>query len=723
MRLIFLGIVSFMAMILPFSDVILGGDALLFRDHSIFFYPAKLLWLNSVLESGRIPLWNYAWGGGLPYYADISLGALWPLNLVLLLGGKEQFVKTYGWFIASHFALLQISAYYFFTKLGAKLYWSILFSLLLAWSGPALGFHSNIQMVGAMSGLCLAGGAWIDNLNAPKPFKLFLASLGLALPVYSGEPQFAYIGGILLLIQAASLKNQKLFISGVLTVFLSLLAAAPILLPASIFALNSWRGIRGSNLENQLSWSLQPIRLLEFVVPPSFPSNRDIADGPGGANLPFALSLYLGVFCFIGVVGSLIQSLKQTREEKFLGIGILFFILLTMGDQSPIPFYSWMSKIFPLWSTFRYPERLSCFLAIAMGLASFRFWDKFISSNFTWSSLFLIASSSTIAIVSIYLFDGSYAASCLHSGSFIVLLLLALAAYKKKLVQKNTALALIAAIAAIDLGVAGKGIILSSPASIASPMNYEILKELQDQFEADRGFHEQGGARRYITQELIANLPDYNRAANLDPMSRLAFVAWENLHPNVDTYFGLDGAYDYHTLFPREKKKLFLALAGKRAELERYMGVRYLGVREGNAGRLKLSINKDALPYVYLARPDNLENPAVEENNSLRILSKNDHSLRVEVSPNNSGRDLALVWNENFYPSWKAYLLVAETLKPLPIQATHWYAQAVLFNQEKNSQQKYIIEFRFEDQWILLGKILAILWGLLAIKFSVWRRT
>jgi hypothetical protein len=79
--LVILGL--FVLTLLYFHDVLTGKVLLVERDLATFFYPYRFLWVETVRQ-GHFPFWNPYLKCGVPLFATIQPGVLYPLSLPYL---------------------------------------------------------------------------------------------------------------------------------------------------------------------------------------------------------------------------------------------------------------------------------------------------------------------------------------------------------------------------------------------------------------------------------------------------------------------------------------------------------------------------------------------------------------------------------------------------------------------------------------------------------------
>lgn len=87
-----------------FGELYLGDGTFYGRDYTWSFVPQKA-YVARALQQGRIPLWSPELYTGHPLLADLSTGALYPLNVILLLPlslrGRIDLFFAFHYFLAA----------------------------------------------------------------------------------------------------------------------------------------------------------------------------------------------------------------------------------------------------------------------------------------------------------------------------------------------------------------------------------------------------------------------------------------------------------------------------------------------------------------------------------------------------------------------------------------------------------------------------------------------
>ena len=101
--------------LLYFHDVLTGKVLLVERDLTTFFYPFRFAWVETVRQ-GHFPFWNPYIKCGVPLFATIQPGVLYPLSLLYFLLPLDL---AFNWTIILHFFLAAAFTYALMHELGA----------------------------------------------------------------------------------------------------------------------------------------------------------------------------------------------------------------------------------------------------------------------------------------------------------------------------------------------------------------------------------------------------------------------------------------------------------------------------------------------------------------------------------------------------------------------------------------------------------------------------
>lgn len=340
------------------------GLALIKRDAFRFHLPIKQ-YLVEQLSAGELPQWFPYEALGRPFIGTTATGVFHPFTALYFLLPVPDAYR------ASTLLSCLLAAAGAFT-LGRMLNFShagaLVAGLAFALSGYVVSMTDNIVYLYSVCALPLfcagiekalvAGRAW-----AVAPAVVW-ATVFLIGDVQTGY-YYLFIALLWALTRAPRSRRDaclRLFLVG----GLAFLLACVQLGPAAVVFVNSTRTQPAQFHEQALYWSVHPLRLATVLASPVgenadqvdvgrvFFGNRPM-DGRGG---PWTASLYLG----IPIAGLAFLGAWHRRDLLVLALLGGLALLLALGRYGGL--YEIFYHAVPLWSAFRYPEKL-------MGVVSF----------------------------------------------------------------------------------------------------------------------------------------------------------------------------------------------------------------------------------------------------------------------------------------------------------------------------------------------------------------
>ncbi len=752
----FLVFLTILAAVLPMWEPLFSpGRALLFRDLSLTFLPAKAIWRDAIWQDGAIPFWNHFSLAGVPYWADLNLSPLHPLNFIFLLFPREYLPVALAWFISCHYGLLFLGGIFLLRTIRIPWPLAIPLGFSFAWNGFALSSYNLLNILGAQVATLFFLGFWWRHLQTRRSSDLVFASFFLALPIITGDPQYSYLLSILAFL--ILVLNQRHFHSFIYLGGLSLLAASAQLLPSIGFTLSSERGFSKISPEVLEIWSLHPWRFLDFFFPaflgPMIPwqdfTAKNLLNPPD--SFPFVYTYYAGAASLFALCLAVYLCVRRRNKNIFALIsGIILFGFLSMGKFSPVPLNLWFSDLVPIWAAFRFPERLGFWITLAI-----LFLQALVFRRLTLfcrlpmanrKNVFLLTLIPTLILglfCLLFYRQGSFPSTAfLHSLIFVLVISSIFALYFRRAINKNIFYILLGFFLVADHALNIPRVIKTDSLEV---LNLESListkKILNDIFSRQKDI-QAGGAER------VFSIGSYGGGLK---------EQWALLHGSTSAYFGIDSLNSSLTLAPKHTSEIFHALreAGNHKRLKAF-GVRYLLQQNPDRSISAISLT-DSLPAVFLRKDAELfnhesqalsrllepsfdlennlileqratkpaiPNPSVSEA-KIKILRRTGRSLEVELNGLNQGA--FLVWNSNFHESWKAYGISDDEKNQLPVLRANTWAMAVEIPPLPTGKN-FILKFSYEDPAIYLGILLSFVWliislGLLAREYSLNKRS
>ncbi len=371
---------KFLASIIPVALNLLvflpvySGTAIFFERDAFANYPAVRFAMAMRFWSGELPLWTDQILGGLPLWADPGASVLFPGQFVFyLLAPWVSAFHLYGIVVGLHFLLAQSGFARLLRELGTGSVLAAAGSVLIAYSPAALSLHWGLQFLYGFSVMGFALTALIRLIRSPGLRRMLELAFLVALLVFSGDLQAAYLFGLLAL--AVTLLMAKDRRRSLVSIGAALAAggifSAAVILPGFEYSRETAR--EQQNLAGiSLRWSWHPARLLEFISPGMFdpPREADVDLSPVGIGPTGEGSVYFNrgqPFLLAGILFPLgFVFVRRDRRMMLLGCLIVISGWLALGRHGGL--YEWLGWVLPGWKQFRFPERILFYGILAANL-------------------------------------------------------------------------------------------------------------------------------------------------------------------------------------------------------------------------------------------------------------------------------------------------------------------------------------------------------------------
>ncbi len=353
---------------LVYAAPIFFNEVFFRRDISRYIHPI-LAQLRARIAAGELPLWNRGEFGGMPLLGDVTNSALYPPQLALLWMSPHRAITT---LIVGHHLLAAVGMLLLLRRLGTAAPAAVAAGLCFSLSGYAVAMdNSMIYLVG----MCWA--PWVlwalDRLlERPSAGRTAVLASIFAFLFTSGELQLTYLSVLLscayLLVSTRPLRSGAawLALAGSCALGLSAVQLLPL---GSVIMASSRAG--GLELAHAQVWALHPARLLELVVAHPFGVLSEqsfwghaLVNNPRHST-PWSNGLYVGA-----ALPLLALLSPRDRTSYFLWALAGLSLLLAMGPHTPLD--GWLRAVVPLWSAFRYPEKLMSVATLSLCLAAGR---------------------------------------------------------------------------------------------------------------------------------------------------------------------------------------------------------------------------------------------------------------------------------------------------------------------------------------------------------------
>lgn len=683
----------------PMLPLIFNSDsALLQGDFVSKMVPSKLVWLNSMIESGRPPFWNQYIFAGTPYWSDIGGGVLYPFNLILLFFSKESIFNGIAWYVLLHFPFTFLGMWLCLRDLNISPTNRAGFSLAYCLSGivfSSISYRTQIPGFMMMPFMVYFTRTWLRKDHSPWSWHALGLAIVLALGVYGSAVEFttmaAFLISIAVLFRGSKLQIIQLCFLGLL----ALLYCAPQLLPGAELLLNSKRadGINDATLYS--GYAFHPVRWAELFYP--FPFGTVFPNfqywGPAASTgvQPLYLSVYLGSTVVLGFMGYILRF----RSKPFVKYLFLFALLLmSMSYYLPVNLFAIVREFVPIMKPIRYSEKVLVPITFCLVLFSAIGWQSIFirDSNQKKKTLLLCVLFTLLIALAARVFievDGrriDFVLLLQSSLLVIAQLLLFLFLLPRIPVLWRWRGVFLLLIVAMDLGVHARNLIWPQPLnSLSQPLAKVIQNDIQGEgAQSIQG----GGAYRYTSIFLKkVNTKDIQRTSIAE--NTVLYTVEQQvsrISPSIGVFFNLHDISGAGAMTMGPRLNFFHKLAEFDPNLAvDFLSVRYIGNDIEASTRYRAAVNQDALPYLFVpkrvryvssreevleqvqAEPELIQTTAWIEaeghqggkNGRLIIESftrVDDGEIRIRVRSNGISEPTYLQVQESFTRHWQAYV-------------------------------------------------------------------
>lgn len=397
-----------------FHRAVLSSEIFIARDLHRGHYPLKRYFAQRVLQ-GEFPLWYPFDGLGQPFVGMVTSAPFHPMNVLYLLFPLGVALKLH---VLAAFPLALVGTALAARRFGVSWGSALLAAVVYACSGYLVSITSNLQYLWAAATLPLALWSIDRFLEKPSRVGLLVASGLLALLLFAGDPECFFVACLLVPV-LTWIRHRPGDFASEWKRAAGLVAAGGLLASVQILpALDALTRGRPSveTLDKAQAWSLHPIRLLEFAVGPLFRGgiNDPITSAVSHRLLQTDRSVLWVDSVFVGaapvvLAGVALALCWRSRAARILAAATALLGLLALGKFAWL--YGAFFKAVPLWSSFRYPEKLLPFVVLALAMAAAVGIEHTLGSVRTrhWAALALaLVAASLGALWSLEAFAGAY---------------------------------------------------------------------------------------------------------------------------------------------------------------------------------------------------------------------------------------------------------------------------------------------------------------------------
>ncbi len=361
-----------------FFEVFFHFQVFYFGDNFYLNAPMKVILVNAI-QHGRLPLWNPYIFLGQPYFADMNLGTLYPLNFLYFIFDVWKALTLQA---VLDIFLICIGTFLLLRQMKLSYLASLFGAIIVGFSGEVFGFSNNITILNVIvyiPFLFLFARLFIER---KKWLYLHILIFFQALQIVSGHPQITYysilfVSLYLFFLLEYSFKKKILVVGYYLLSPLFLSAIQ--LIPAIEMTRLSTRAV--VSYQYATSGSLGIFDFVTFLFPTFY---GNLVDGTWWGKQEMLVG-YIGIIPLLLLFLSI--QLKKTKEIKLFLSMIGFCLLVALGNHTPIfHLFYWL---IPGWKFFRDPERILIFYSFFGAIVSAYGFEILKKKKFTFKSIWL----------------------------------------------------------------------------------------------------------------------------------------------------------------------------------------------------------------------------------------------------------------------------------------------------------------------------------------------
>jgi len=334
------------------------------RDAFLFYLPIKQYMIER-LAAGALPQWFPYEALGRPFIGVTVTGVFHPFTLLYFLFPVHD---AYRASTLLSCLLAALGAFALGRMLALSRTGALVASLSFTLSGYLVSALVNIVFLYSLCVLPLFIAAVEKTLRDGRAWAVAPAVIW-ATVFLNGDVQTGYYYGFMALLWTAARAEGSYREAGLRLVLIGGLAAllAGIqLAPAWVVFTGSSRAQPAQFHEQAVQWSTHPFRLFTIVVSPIIEKADPAVLARVFLGSPkwglWADSLYLGV----PVMGLAFLGAWQRRDLRVLALLACFALFLSLGRYGGL--YDFFYPVVPLWSAFRFPEKLMGIFSFAMAM-------------------------------------------------------------------------------------------------------------------------------------------------------------------------------------------------------------------------------------------------------------------------------------------------------------------------------------------------------------------
>ncbi|MBI4066257.1 YfhO family protein, partial [Candidatus Gottesmanbacteria bacterium] len=303
---------------------IVGGEVWYCCDNLLVNIPAKVFFSQELIQ-GRFPLWNPYIFSGTPFFADINLAVLHPLNLLYLalLPFRALTLSILVLFLVGSIGMYVLSK-----AIRLSSFASVTGAIVFGFSGTLIVYANNISILQVVVLVPWVIAMWIGYWAVPSGKRLAAFVLVASLQVLSGHPQFTYYTWLILIAYTAfqpslpwSVRLRHLIKAVLLVLLVSSVQAVPFV----EFAFSSTRV--GRDFAYATIDSIHPLSLIRLILPGIVGDlSRGTAWIQGGS-----------IHGYVGILPLLLFPVAwRTPHGRFFAVIAVISLIMAMGKYTPV---------------------------------------------------------------------------------------------------------------------------------------------------------------------------------------------------------------------------------------------------------------------------------------------------------------------------------------------------------------------------------------------------
>lgn len=325
----------------------------------------------------NFPFWNPHQYSGIPLFATLQPGVLYPPHVFYLL---FPFLTVWNWLIIFHFAFCGMSIYVFLRYQKVSFFSALTGGIVMLLSGYLLSVHNLITHLFAVPWFPLILLLYLRFIDSGRQKYIAYAAICLVFQFLAGAPEIVLMTllvlGITALCPVLSMEQRiglrhRISYFIVMT-FVFVMLSSVQLIPFLELKSNSIRS-SGLSYTEATVWSLAWKDLLQFFLPDVFGYFREYSPREYFENQSWLKTLYLGLST---IAISLFFFISRDKRRIYLLVLMGVSLLFALGKYTPV--YSLLYHV-PPFNSIRYPVKFLFLFFFCIALASGLGMDRAIT--------------------------------------------------------------------------------------------------------------------------------------------------------------------------------------------------------------------------------------------------------------------------------------------------------------------------------------------------------